>query len=672
MKRCSLLVLLTAFVSLLCGAELPPPAGYKYLKTSGGLVFSDDFAGGLGAWKEWKGRTNTYRIVSGVGDNGSAGVVFERKRYDQGQSLLCYWLDTKPGDVYLGRVQCKIENFSSKKVYQKKLFVHVLAASHYDKDGKLCGENYPRVMIQGRKNIPWGEEKIEFSVPPRTVRTAVALAFCGKNMIGKVTYDNFSLEKHGVKNALIYPIVPKQFVLGSDGRMKFRIHDFSGRPENTLRFCVRIDGKEYFCMVKKSVAALKVKVPAPGKHKVTVFLLDEKQKTVAGTETYTFRVIGNNEKAPAGAAAVDIRGRIKVDGKNFLPVGIFCGSRISKDDVQRIKSGGFNYVMPYKSLLLDIDAGAAAPNSVARVKRSLDYMQKHGMKVMFCLYEQVRRGVRKFDDLRDPMKIAVYAVQKFHTHPAILGWYLSDENRLSDMPSIRKMRETFAAVDPWHPSFTLTNKPDHHLFFGPTGDVLMPDEYPIFGKESTSMSRIRQHFKTAADAGMCTWFVPQAFHWGAYRTKEKYDKFRYPTELEMRSMVLLAMNLGTGGYCFYSYNPIFQTQEKFDPGSSMQFWPQVCNVAKMLRELEEFFFTDDVKTLKCRNNGKNLTEAKLYTSGKKHCVVITCDGPGKAETVFRVPGDIRLRSRYGFTVQQPDGSYKFTGNDIGSDILIDF
>ncbi len=42
------------------------------------------------------------------------------------------------------------------------------------------------------------------------------------------------------------------------------------------------------------------------------------------------------------------------------------------------------------------------------------------------------------------------------------------------------------------------------------------------------------------------------------------------------------------------------------------------------------------------------------------------------QTVFRVPGDIRLRSRYGFTVQQPDGSYKFTGNDIGSDILIDF
>ncbi len=658
-------LLLLAAASCLTAQEVAP-AGYKYLKSDGGLIFSDDFAKGLGAWKEWRGRTDTYRIVPGSGDNGSAGVVFERKKHDQSQSLLRYWLDTKPGDVYVGKVLVKIENCTSSTTEQNKLRVHVLVASHFDKDGKLCGENYPSVRLNGKKDLPWREEKIEFTVPPRTVKTAVALGFCYRNMAGKASYDNFSLEKKGKQNALIYPILPKMYTLDKDGRMEFRIFDHNGRPDSALKFCVRIGGKEYFTGIRNSVASLAVKDLAPGKHKVTVFLLDEKQKTVAGTETYTFRVAGDG-KAPAGAVSIDRRGRIKIDGSNYLPVGIFCSSQLTKSDVQRIKAGSFNFVMPYKSLLLSVNAGKTRANSTARVKRTLDYMHKYGMKVMFCLYEQVRGGVKRFDRLRDPIKIAEYAVQKFHGHPAILGWYLSDENRLSDMPVIRKLRETFADIDPWHPSFTLNNKPDSHLFFGPTGDLLMADCYPIREKSSNTMRDIRRHFKKAAEAGMGVWFVPQAFHWGTYRKLEGWDKFRYPTELEMRSMVLLAMNLGASGYCFYSYSPISGKEEH-----AKAFWPQVCNVAKMLREMEEFFFTDDVKTIACKNTGKNKAEAKIYTSGKNKCVVITCDGPGKAEAVFRLPGDIKLKSRYGFTVQQPDGSYKFNGNDIGSDVLTVF
>ena len=137
-------------------------------------------------------------------------------------------------------------------------------------------------------------------------------------------------------------------------------------------------------------------------------------------------------------------------------------------------------------------------------------------------------------------------------------------------------------------------------------------------------------------------------------------------------MVLLAMNMGAKGYCFYSHHPIFNQQEKHDPGSSKWFWPQVANVAKLLRELEDFFFTDDVISIPCTVSGTNLVEAKFYRTGKKNCVVITCDGPGKAKAGFRIPGNPELKSRYGHTVRQEDGSYEFTGNDIGSDVLTDY
>ena len=195
----------------------------------------------------------------------------------------------------------------------------------------------------------------------------------------------------------------------------------------------------------------------------------------------------------------------------------------------------------------------------------------------------------------------------------------------------------------------------------------MADRYPIRGKESRSMASIRDHFTSGiGNAKMGVWFVPQTFHWGAYQ--KPVENFRFPTENEMRSMMLLAMNMGAKGYCFYSYSTIFDRQEKIFPGSAKKFWPQVVRVARMLKSLEEFFFTDDVTRVACVNKGKNKVEAKLYRSGKKVCVVITCDGPGRAEAVLRLP-ELKLKSLYGNTVRQKDGTYKFTGLDIGSDVL---
>ena len=138
-------------------------------------------------------------------------------------------------------------------------------------------------------------------------------------------------------------------------------------------------------------------------------------------------------------------------------------------------------------------------------------------------------------------------------------------------------------------------------------------------------------------------------------------------------MVLLAMNLGSKGYAFYSHTPIFNQQEKLDPGSSKVFWPQVSNVAKLLRELEPFFFTKEVAPkVIVKNEDKNskpLVEAKAYKANGKTVVVITSDGPGHANAILTIHGSRQYKSRYGFTRSLGNGKYRFEGDNICSDIL---
>ena len=660
-------VLSAFFGCLMLSAGIPE--GYKEPEEKSEVLFSDDFSGGLDNWKMWRGR-QVFKIVPGTGDNGSPGLVYVRPKPDKSYGLLHYWFKGVPGKRYRARVMCKLDGVYSPDVKQEKLSVQILNVVHFaDGTKKRTGSKAAYVALRGKKDLPWQEVVLEFSVPPGTESCAVGLSLYWPNLAGKVTYDNFILERLGEQSAVIYPVVPKQFHLSRDGGMEFRVYDYAGRPEKDLKFCVQSQGKSLLFPVQNGLTEVKVPVPDPGKLPIEVYLLDEKTKTVAGHEKYVFTV-GGKETPPEGAVETDRRGRIKVDGKYFLPVGIFSGyNMMTEPELKRLHDAGFNAVMPYYSMKMSAFGGQQ--KTTPALMKNLDALHKHGIKIMFDLMSQVRRGVYLFDDVKGNLNVAEHVCRTVCRHPAILGWYLTDENQPGDLPIVRNLRQTLSTIDPYHPVLTLTNKPADHIAFGPTGDILMADRYPIRGKESRSMGDIRQHFTSGiGNAKMGMWFVPQTFHWGAYQ--EPWSKFRYPTEEEMRSMVLLAMNLGAKGYCFYSHSPIFNQQEKHDPGSSKWFWPQVANVAKLLRELEDFFFTDDVISIPCTVSGTNQVEAKFYRTGKKNCAVITCDGPGKADAILRIPGDPELKSRYGHTVRQKDGSYRFTGNDIGSDVLTDY
>ena len=665
MNRGSLILFSAFLCAALNGGELP--AGYKVPADKGGVIASDDFSGPLKNWQENAG-LDVYKIVPGTGDNGSPGLVYERKDPHEKDGLLNWYFKAEAGKRYRAKVMFKAENIRDLVMPLEKNRLFIICAEFYDKKGKWLSGIYPVVQMKNKRSLPWGEAVVEFSVPPEAGKFSIGLFFRNSKVSGKVTYDNFVLEKLGVQEALIYPVMPKQLTLSRDGRMEFRVFDYEGRNEKDLRFKLRINGKKYFAPVKNGVAELRISLPAPGKYPAEAFLLDEKNKLVSGHTEYTFTMPGK-AVPPPGSVTLDRQGRVKIDGRNFLPIGMFAGyPNINEKDLARLREGGFNCIMPYMSAKMS--PGGLPQKSSQGLKAGMDLLQKNNIKIMFCLTAQVKGGIKQFESARGSMKVAEYVCSKVCRHPALLGWYITDENPPGELPVARELRQRLSAIDPHHPVLTLTNKPVDHLVFGSTGDILMVDRYPIRGKESRSMSTIREHFTSGiGKAKMGVWFVPQTFHWGAYQ--KPVTDFRFPTETEMRSMMLLAMNMGAKGYCFYSYSTIFDRQEKIFPGSAKKFWPQVVRVAKMLRELEEFFFTDDVSKVRCINKGKNFVEAKLYRSGKKVCVVITCDGPGKAEALLHIPG-VTLKSRYGQTIRQKDGTYKFTGTDIGSDILTDF
>lgn len=123
---------------------------------------------------------------------------------------------------------------------------------------------------------------------------------------------------------------------------------------------------------------------------------------------------------PEGAVSIDAAGRVMVDGKPFLPVGIYATWLRKEDDLKRIADGGFNFILHYTSRgAFDIqssdittesddrwtspDYGSSRWNAVAR--RSLDLIHKYGLK-----YRRVTCGFTEKKILKSRSSILYFCI----------------------------------------------------------------------------------------------------------------------------------------------------------------------------------------------------------------------------------------------------------------------
>ena len=609
-----------------------------------------------------------YKIIKGEGVTGGGGLVLSRP--EKGGKYVFFKKDLtnlEPGRNYKLTVMTRIRDLrdGKGKPVTGKIFC---AGFDFFGGGKYMGSSYMRPKVTKGKS-DWQTTEMIFTMRENYDKAQLVLFLKRPYTCRQFVWDNVKLEKLG-ESLSIYPVLPKQLRLDPAGKIKLRVVDI-GAKRKLLAFAVTADGKEFHAPVKDGFAEFALGKMPDGLHKVRFFTVDPKQKKVIAEAEFPFTV--TDAAPPKGEVRTAEDGRITVDGKPFFPLGFYLErpDGFKPEDAEWLREAGANTVLPYRSFRMRLPE-SEGPVSVAALRKSLDFLRDNGFKVIFGMLEvNTRSGITldKFDGAVGREAVIDRIVNGIKEHPALLGWYISDENPINEMGKVSDLRFRIGRLDPFHPIATLTNIADNYIWYGPTGDFMMIDPYPIVNDDSQSMSRIRLSFeKQQRESRMGVWWVPQTFNWGIYRRTENYSDFRYPTEEDMRAQLMLALNFRARGIVFYAYESI-KRHDKFDPGASKWFGPQVKRITLLAKELEPFFLAEKQPVpVKLESTGESKVEAKLHTADGRGIVVITSDGPGAGVAVLDVGRD-GLKSRFGKTKALGNGKYEFRGENMSSDIL---
>lgn len=610
-----------------------------------------------------------YKIIKGEGVTGGGGLVLSRP--DANAKYVFFKHDFKklePGRKYRLSVMTRVRGLRHAANGKPVTGGVYLAGFDFHGGGKYMNSSYIRPkVVKGEKD--WSTDEMTFTMREEYDKAQMVLFLKRPYTCRQVVWDNVKLERLG-ESLSIYPVLPKQLRLDAEGKIKLRVVDM-GKVRKLEAFAVTSDGRELHAPVKGGFAEFALGELPNGVHKVKFFVADPKRKQVIGEAEFPFIV--TDAAPPAGAVTTDESGRLTVDGKPFFPLGFYLEwpDSFNAEHAEWLREAGANTVLPYRSFRMRMPENKG-PVSVAALRRSLDFLHENGFKVIFGMLEvNTRSGITldKFDGAVGREAVIDRIVDGIKKHPALLGWYISDENPISEMGKVSDLRFRIGRLDPFHPIATLTNIADNYIWYGPTGDFMMIDPYPIVDAESQSMHRIRLSFeKQQRESRMGVWWVPQTFNWGIYRRTERYSDFRYPTEEDMRAQLLLALNFRARGIIFYAYESI-RRHDRFDPGASEWFGPQVKRICLLAKELTPFFLADGKPRLvKLESTGESKVEAKLHTADGKTIVVVTSDGPGEGVAVLNVGID-GLKSRFGKTKALGGGKYEFRGMNMAGDIL---
>ena len=671
MKKLLAIVLMAG--AMLMGLELAdfkPVENMDAQKKENNKILTFDFEKGLPpGMTQAKG----YQCGWGFGENGNGGLFLKRGPGEKYVFSQYEVQGLKPGYVYRFSASVKltgIKTTEGKPVANMK--VPVIGLDFLDgKNNYLCSHYFSAPVKNGE--CDWQTLEGTFSM----VGARPMLVFFIKEYSCDGCYwDNVSITLEGRQDNVIYPILPKMLRVDSKGALKMRtvLMNQEDDEKDFLLFAQLPDKREFVSDVKGSYSTFALGQLPEGVTKVRFLLGDKKSMRIVTEVEYPFQF--TTATPPEGAVTLDESGRAFIDGKPFFPLGMFWENvNMMQPDIDRMKAMNVNCVLPYRAFQFRLPEKQRQNSSIAEIRRSMDILHKNGIKLIFSMLDVYGHhgDVKRFEGVEGMDNIIRVTVNGLKDHPALLGWYISDENPLEDLPMLLRMRTLINELDPFHPVCTLTNLTKNYVFFAPTGDVFLADNYPIHNESTQSMRSIRSCFNASEkDARIGLWWLPQIFNWGIYkcpRTKQPYSDTRYPTEEEMRSHNLLALNHRARAVIPYAYNSVAR-HDAYDPGASQWFWPRVANVMRVVKDLEPFFVeTEEPVKLFEEKVGEAIVEARLHKADdQRQIVVITSDGPGNVKAIIKV-GKAGLKSRFGHTKDLGDGSYEFTAQNTASDVL---
>ena len=643
-----------------CLTEQPIDISNFKPKTAKGASYDENFNSGVGLW-----------TLQGFELKEKAGVVGSPALFAQSQSneMLKASRPIKivPGGVYDISIKYRTKDITKKQNERRPSFI-LGYIKPYDKNGNaLKGQNF---WVKNNFEKGWQQFSSSITIPKEAVEDAeLALVFDWWHN-GKIWLDDITVQPSG-STSFIYPLEPSNLRLDEDGNIAL-LAQIPAKEKN--------DKTEYAILLKTDQES-KLLYPANDgvyrgklndlsekKIKINAKLLNMKNKTILAEHDYF--LFKPQSKVPNGATQIDKYGRTLRNGKPILPIGTFTYQRMLDADLARVRDAGFDFI---SFGCRAVNLGGKNSNSKKEMDKMLEELSRYNLKAMLQLTLMIpaKEHIRKkyepdFDGMNDRETMIAALVKSVKNNPTLLAYYLSDENQRDETIQIQELREMVNEIDPWHLTVTLTNRADNFPYFVPTGDVLCHDNYPLpYSKEVLDADKC---LSSMAELKTPIWFCAQGFLWRII-SKDKRDD-PDPSVGAVRAVPLLAAIYGAKGFLFYSYHEVFVKGPKVDPKHVEEFWPQVVSAVKMLRELEPFILNintaPDVKVK--IQNGQVKTRCMIDADSRIAIPIVAISSGNSSATITPPPGK-KYVSRYGLSVEQPDGTWLFTANGIDCDIL---
>lgn len=619
---------------------------------------------------QWN-RGSEYKTDPGRGMNGNTALLVQRTN-PQSYALLTKKINgLKPETTYVFGVWAKGENIKTTMKGMDKRGGTVCIEFYY-KNKYMSGGSYP-LGVYGTKD--WTLIQGKVTTPAKFDKATIAF-YLGKYTVGKAWFYSPYIHKDAPqwKVGLLCPVM--------NYAIKPETHNFIfssfiyGLDSDSFKVNVEVITNDkveqtFVAPIKNNRIKISTKLN-PGKYTFKLSLVDKKSNKRSLEKNVSAQVLDPEASRPGNAVFIDNRGRAWVDGKKFMPIGLYTNQQSSAFkqwsnrwrhiDTKNLKNSPFNCIMPYDITTWRLEGsnttGTAAPLEV------MDELNRNDIKVIFSV-KDIKYKWNKWHGATGMDAVITKIVETYRNHPALLAWYVNDEQGVEAL-DINK-RELISSLDPFHPTWQVQCIYYRFKDYQGASDVFGVDPYPI-ADGVHDMELVRKNMNLAMEAvgfdnRIALWAVPQIFPWSQHRG---FEKTCWPTEKQIRSMSLLMAIMGAKGFVMYSYTNLFTGKE---PGFE-KHWPGICNAAQTLRDISPFILGDpqapelQVKTAK----GKIMAKAFTADNGKT-CVLIAAIGPGEAEATITVKGNGNFKSRYGRSTLNSNGSWTFKGHDIDCDVL---
>jgi hypothetical protein len=540
----------------------------------------------------------------------------------------------------------------------------------------------------------WTKVEKEAIVPDKATSARVVLQI-RREQIGKAWFEDveLKLDEPLIQLNLISPSIST--ITTAKGLVRFNVYcedpDLRKRTDElTLRVEALAGGKSLKTLtspIRKQRAEADLSGLPLGETVVKLTLIDPKNKQTLSEKTVPLTVVPADRPVPANSCLIDAQGRAIVNGKPYLPVGLYIDN-FSKEQLDRIGASPFNCLMPYHVMVGRMNKGQK--HSIETIRECLDFSHEKGLKIIFgtqWTHEGIRNAMTDWMGAKGETAVITKVVETFKDHPSLLAWYLCDELPVSMKDRLEKRRALVNRLDPYHPTYSVFYQLDDLPFYGGGQDVIGVDNYPVKFAENLHMKGVAKQMNAVDLTGLPTWVVPQAHNKGIFEAKDAEDAKRFldPTEDQMLSMSLYMAARGAKGFIFYAGNLLAMTDEVFyapnrnriknapAPQNEADFarrWAELSRVGAVLRGLESFLLADKPAPEVKLEVEKGEVVAREFRDAEGNVrILIAGVGPGESQAVITTTAPMPLTSSNGKTVALGENKYRFTGNDICSDIL---